>query len=60
MNLTRKQWLSLIFIGLTGQLAWMIENMYLNLFMYQTASTDPHYIALMVSASAVVATLTTL
>lgn len=43
-----------------GQFAWTIENMYFNVFLYNTISTDPSYIAAMVAASAVVATLTTL
>ena len=60
MKITAKHWISLIVVGLAGQLAWTIENMYLNVFMYQTATTDPQYIARMVAASAIVATLTTL
>ncbi len=58
--MSRKSWLALIIIGLSGQIAWTIENMYFNTFMYHTISSDPGYIALMVSSSAVVATLTTL
>lgn len=58
--MSRKSWLALIIIGLAGQIAWTIENMYFNTFMYHTISSDPGYIALMVSSSAVVATLTTL
>lgn len=53
-------WVSLILIGLMGQFAWTIENMYFNVYLYNTISTDPGYIAAMVAASAVVATLTTL
>ncbi len=52
--------LTVIIIGLSGQIAWTIENMYFNVFMYNEISTDPGYIAAMVSSSAVVATLTTL
>lgn len=59
-SMSRKSWLALIIIGLSGQIAWTIENMYFNTFMYHTISSDPGYIALMVSSSAVVATLTTL
>ena len=43
-----------------GQFAWTIENMYFNVFLYNTISTDPSYIAAMVAASAIVATLATL
>ncbi|MDI9470367.1 MAG: MFS transporter [Bacillota bacterium] len=55
-----RSWLSIILFGLAGQIAWAIENMYLNLFMYRTIIKDPFWIALMVSSSAIVATLTTL
>lgn len=47
-------------LGLVGQFAWTIENMYFNVYLYNEISTDPRYIAAMVSASAIVATLTTL
>ena len=59
-KLGTRTWLSFILFGLAGQVAWAIENMYLNLFMYRTITTDPFWIALMVASSAVVATLTTL
>lgn len=53
-------WASLIVTGLVGQFAWTIENMYFNVFLYNTITQEPSYIAAMVAASAVVATLTTL
>ena len=59
-KLTFRLWISLILIGLMGQFAWTIENMYFNVFLYNTITTDPNYIAAMVSASAIAATLTTL
>lgn len=59
-KLGARTWLSLVVIGLAGQFAWTIENMYFNVFLYNTISTDPTYIASMVAASAAVATLTTL
>ncbi len=59
-SMSRKSWLALITIGLSGQIAWTVENMYFNTFMYHTITSDPGYIAMMVSSSAVVATLTTL
>ena len=55
-----RRWLSLLLVGLFGQFAWTIENMYLNVFLYNTISTDPRYIAAMVGWSAAAATLTTL
>ena len=59
-KLTAKQWLGLLLVGLSGQFAWTIENMYFNVFLYNTISTDPVYIARMVGWSAAAATLTTL
>ncbi|MEA4893858.1 MAG: MFS transporter [Oscillospiraceae bacterium] len=59
-KLTKRLWASFLLLGLTGQFAWTVENMYFNVFLYNTISTDPSYIAAMVAASAVVATLTTL
>ena len=59
-KLGARVWVSLLLIGLAGQFAWTIENMYFNVFLYNTISTDPNYIAAMVAASAAVATLTTL
>ena len=59
-RLGSKNWLVLVVLGLFGQFAWTIENMYFNVFLYNTISTDPDYIAAMVAASATAATLTTL
>ena len=59
-KLGARKWIALILVGLFGQFAWTIENMYFNVFLYNTISTDPRYISAMVGASAVVATLTTL
>ncbi len=59
-KLTPRAWSSFIIIGLFGQFAWTIENMYFNVFLYNTISTNTSYIAIMVAASAIVATLTTL
>lgn len=53
-------WLWIVLIGLTGQLAWTVENMYLNVFVYETITDDPKVIASLVAASAVAATVATL
>ena len=53
-------WSALLLIGLFGQLAWTVENMYFNVFLYNTISTDPGYIASLVGWSAAAATVTTL
>jgi MFS family permease len=53
-------WFVFIIFGLIGQMAWTIENMYLNVYIYKTVTYDPDVIAIMVAASAIVATLATL
>ena len=59
-KLGARKWLSLVLVGLFGQFAWTIENMYFNVFLYNTITTDPGYIASMVGWSAAAATVTTL
>lgn len=53
-------WFTVILIGLVGQLAWTVENMYLNVFVYETITPDPAAIAAMVALSAVAATAATI
>ena len=52
--------LALTIFSLTGQIAWVVENMYFNVFIYQMFRASASQISLMVSASAVAATVTTL
>ncbi len=47
-------------LGLVGQLAWTVENMYLNVFVHETITDNPNVLALLVSTSAAAATLATL
>ena len=53
-------WLALVIFGLTGQVAWVVENMYFNVFIYKMFNASASQISAMVSASAVAATVTTL
>lgn len=55
-----KLWLALIIFSLVGQVAWVMENMYFNVFIYKMFHADAQAISWMVSASAVAATVTTL
>ena len=59
-RLGARKWLTIVLVGLVGQFAWTIENMYFNVYLYNTISTDPDYIAAMVGWSAAAATLTAL
>lgn len=53
-------WWAIVVLGLVGQLAWTVENMYLNVFLYETITPDPTAIAAMVALSAIAATVTTI
>ena len=54
-----KFYLALIIFSLIGQVAWVVENMYLNVFIYKMFNATAGDISLMVALSAVTATLTT-
>ena len=50
---------ALTIFSLMGQIAWVVENMYFNVFIYKMFNATPSDISAMVMASAVAATLTT-
>ena len=52
-------YLALVIFCLTGQVAWTVENMYLNVFIYRMFHASAEAISGMVAASAVAATVTT-
>ena len=56
----RKFYLALVIFSLTGQIAWVVENMYFNVFIYKMFNASAEAISAMVAASAVAATVTTL
>ena len=60
MEKKTKFWLSLVIFSLVGQVAWVVENMYLNVFIYKMFHASAQAISAMVSASAIAATVTTL
>ncbi len=63
MEVTKKSgkfYLALVIFSLVGQVAWVVENMYLNVFIYKMFHATEDDIAAMVAASAVAATVTTL
>ena len=55
-----KFWLTLVIFSLVGQIAWVVENMYFNVFIYKMFNASAEAISFMVAASAVAATLTTI
>lgn len=59
-GLGRKFWVSMLVFGLMGQVAWVVENMYFNVFIYKMFNASAADISAMVMASAVTAALTTI
>ena len=59
-KLSKKFWVALTLFSLVGQIAWVIENMYLNVFIYDMFRASAEDISTMVAASAIAATLTTI
>ena len=58
-KLSGRFWLALTIFSLIGQVAWVVENMYFNVFIYKMFHASAADISAMVTASAVTATLTT-
>ena len=59
-GLSKKFWAALFIFSLMGQVAWVVENMYFNVFIYKMFHASAGDISLMVGASSVAATLTTI
>jgi MFS family permease len=57
---SKRFWVTLVLFSLIGQVAWVVENMYFNVFIYKMFNASASQISLMVGASSVVATLTTI
>ena len=59
-KLSPRFWCALTLFSLFGQIAWVVENMYLNIFIYNVFRATASDISMMVAASAVSAALTTI
>ena len=59
-KLSGKFWFVLTVFSLVGQIAWVVENMYLNVFIYNMFNATADDISTMVAASAISAALTTI
>ena len=57
---TKRSWLILLVFGMIGQIAWAVENMYFNLFLFETVSQSLPAVTLMVQLSGITATVVTL
>ena len=58
-KLSSRFWVALILFSLVGQVAWVVENMYFNVFIYKMFRASAADISAMVGASSVAATVTT-
>ncbi|MFX1255927.1 MAG: MFS transporter [Promethearchaeota archaeon] len=57
-KLSKRILVTIMFLGLAGELAWSVENQFFNLFIYNEIAPVPLYVSLMVAASAITATVT--
>ena len=60
MKQSKRFYIALVIFSLVGQVAWVVENMYLNVFIYKMFNASADAISTMVAASAIAATVTTL
>lgn len=58
-KLSKRTWFNIVLFGFIGQLAWNVENMYFNTFLFNKVGGTTNDINIMVAASAVAAVLTT-
>ena len=58
-RISRKNWILIWVLGLTGQICWNIENSWFNTFVYDKIAPDPAIVSWMVGASAAVSTICT-
>ena len=58
-KLSSRFWVALTLFSLVGQVAWVVENMYFNVFIYKVFRASAADISAMVGASSIAATVTT-
>ena len=58
-KLSSRFWVALTLFALVGQVAWVVENMYFNVFIYKMFRASAADISAMVGASSIAATVTT-
>ncbi|HOZ38923.1 MAG TPA: MFS transporter [Anaerolineaceae bacterium] len=59
-QISRRTWIVMIALAVTGQIAWAVENTWFNTFVFDTITPDPRPVSWMVAASAIIATITTI
>jgi Na+/melibiose symporter-like transporter len=58
-RINSRNWIIVFMLGVSGQIAWAVENSWFNTFVYDELIPDPQPIAWMVAISAITATVTT-
>ncbi|MEC0372581.1 MFS transporter [Paenibacillus chibensis] len=58
-SISKKNWLLIWILGMSGQICWNIENSWFNTFVYAKIAKDPAIISWMVAVSAIISTLAT-
>ncbi len=58
-KLGKGNWVAIVLLAFSGQIAWAVENTWFNTFIDDTISKDPAVISAMVAASAITATVAT-
>ena len=58
-RISRRTWFNVVLFGLMGQIAWNVENMYFNTFLFNRIGGTTRDINVMVAASAATAVITT-
>jgi len=59
-KLGANNWIAIVLLAFSGQIAWVIENAWFNTYVNDVISPNPKVISMMVAFSAITATLTTL
>lgn len=58
-RISRKNWVLIWVLGMTGQICWNIENSWFNTFVYDKIAPEPAIVSWMVGVSAAVSTFCT-
>jgi MFS family permease len=59
-KLSKNTWAAVIIFGMIGQMAWMVENVYFNTFLFNEIGGNTIDISRIVAISAIVSTITTI
>ncbi|MFX1284295.1 MAG: MFS transporter [Promethearchaeota archaeon] len=58
-SISSRNWFIIFILGISGQIAWAVENSWFNTFVFDELTPNPQPVAWMVAVSAIIATVTT-